>query len=127
MMFRMSLQSEIKMGKSGKQDNLWNISDSVNVSSFSLKLHTITDLRNNTLKQRHWEKIENILDYKFVPEDPLTLGKLIEMKAFQKAEEIEEISGQASAEDNLELILKKAGYFYFVSGIFDMILSLFLI
>ncbi|CAE1329167.1 DNAH [Acanthosepion pharaonis] len=77
------------------------------VENIREKLHTITDLRNNTLKPRHWEKIENILDYKFVPEDPLTLGKLMEMKAFQKAEEIEEISGQASAEYSLELILKK--------------------
>ena len=67
----------------------------------------ITDLRNPTLKQRHWDIIENILDFKFTPEEPLTLGKLTEINAFKNAEALQEVSGQASSEASLEAILKK--------------------
>ena len=67
----------------------------------------ITDLRNPTLKQRHWENLEQIIDHKFTPEDPMTLGKLVEIDAFQHAEAIQEISSQASSENSLEAILKK--------------------
>lgn len=37
----------------------------------------------------------------------MTLGKLIELNAFEHAERIQEISGQASSEASLESILKK--------------------
>ncbi|XP_050398729.1 dynein axonemal heavy chain 6 [Patella vulgata] len=71
------------------------------------RMPVITDLRNPSLKQRHWESIETILDYKFSSEEPLTLGKLSEIHAFKYAEELQEISGQASSEASLEGILKK--------------------
>ncbi len=67
----------------------------------------ITDLRNPSLRSRHWEEIETVLDYKFTPEDPITLGKLEEIDAFQHTETIQEISGKASSEASLEAILKK--------------------
>ena len=67
----------------------------------------ITDLRNPTLKQRHWDTIYDTLDYRFTAEDPITLGKLVEIEAFRHTEAIEEISGQASSEASLEAILKK--------------------
>lgn len=41
------------------------------------------------------------------PEEPLTLGKLIDINAFQHEERIQEISGQASSEASLEGILKR--------------------
>ncbi|XP_056004113.1 dynein axonemal heavy chain 6-like isoform X1 [Ostrea edulis] len=71
------------------------------------RLPVITDLRNPTLKARHWEAIEQILDYHFTPEDPLTLGKLVEINAFRNGEALQEVSGQASSEASLEAILKK--------------------
>ena len=71
----------------------------------------ITDLRNPCLKQRHWDLIEGVLEYKFTPEDPLTLGKLTDINAFKHAETLQEISGQASSEASLESILKKVGFF----------------
>ncbi|KAK3599709.1 hypothetical protein CHS0354_037182 [Potamilus streckersoni] len=71
------------------------------------RMPVITDLRNPTLKQRHWDVIENILEYKFTPEEPLTLGKLIEINAFKYSEALQEISGRASSEASLEGILKK--------------------
>ncbi|KAJ8313399.1 hypothetical protein KUTeg_009027 [Tegillarca granosa] len=71
------------------------------------RLPVITDLRNPTLKPRHWEAIEEVLEYKIVPEEPLTLGKLIEIDAFRNGESLQEISGRASSEASLEAILKK--------------------
>ncbi|KAH3860157.1 hypothetical protein DPMN_023048 [Dreissena polymorpha] len=71
------------------------------------RLPVITDLRNPCLKQRHWDVIENVLEYKFTPEDPLTLGKLTDINAFKHAETLQEISGQASSEASLEGILRK--------------------
>ena len=41
------------------------------------------------------------------PEEPLSLGKLIDINAFQHEERIQEISGQASSEASLEGILKR--------------------
>ena len=67
----------------------------------------ITDLRNPNLKKRHWEVIEDVIEYKFTPEDPMTLGKLDELDAFRHGETIQEVSGQASSEASLESILKK--------------------
>lgn len=59
------------------------------------------------MKTRHWDAIHEVLDYKFTAEDPISLGKLIEIDAFRHNEAIEEISGQASSEASLETILKK--------------------
>lgn len=72
-----------------------------------LQLPTIRDLRNPTLKQRHWEVIEEVIAFHFTPEEPMTLGKLVEIDAFQHAEDITEVSGRASSEASLEAILKK--------------------
>jgi dynein heavy chain len=67
----------------------------------------ITDLCNPTLKPRHWESIEEILEIQFTEEEPLTLGLLLEVDAFQHMGAIQEISAQASSEASLEGILKK--------------------
>ena len=67
----------------------------------------ITDLRNPSLKQRHWNQIEDIISHKFDPDIPITLQLLTELQVFDKAEAIQEVSGQASSEASLESILKK--------------------
>lgn len=64
-------------------------------------------MRNPHLKKRHWELIQEALGYKFSPEEPLTLGLLVEINAFRKAEAMQEISGMASSQAALEAILKK--------------------
>lgn len=64
-------------------------------------------MRNQALKQRHWIKIENLLNYKFKPEEPLTLALLEDLKVFSYPQELMEISGQASSEASLEALLKK--------------------
>ncbi|XP_074661680.1 dynein axonemal heavy chain 6-like [Tubulanus polymorphus] len=71
------------------------------------KLPILTDLRNPSLKPRHWEVIESTIGFKPTAEDPLTLGKLVELNAFVHTEAIQEIAGQASSEASLESILKK--------------------
>lgn len=72
-----------------------------------LQLPVITDLRNPALKQRHWDAIEQVLEYSFKEDEPLTLGLLENIAAFDNAESIQEISGQASSEASLETLLKK--------------------
>jgi len=49
----------------------------------------IANLRNPTLKSRHWEEIEAVLETQFTPEEPLTLGRLVEIDAFYYAEGLE--------------------------------------
>lgn len=71
------------------------------------KVPVITDLRNPALKKRHWERIEEIVDHKFEGDEPVTLKLLAELKVFDHAEEIQEVSGQASSEASLETMLKK--------------------
>lgn len=72
-----------------------------------LQLPMITDLRNPTLKPRHWEVIEDVFEFAFTPDEPMTLGRLEQIKAFKYWERIQEISSQASSEASLESILKK--------------------
>ena len=74
------------------------------------QLSTIADLRNTTLRRRHWEAIERQLGRPLLELDeqtPLTLQLLIEYQAFSSAEQIKEISGQASSEASLEALLGK--------------------
>ena len=73
----------------------------------SFQLPVITNLRNPALKPRHWEHIQQIFGYHFTEEEPLTLGLLNKIDAFDHTEAIEEVSGQASSEASLEGILKK--------------------
>ncbi|XP_047601385.1 dynein axonemal heavy chain 6 isoform X2 [Lutra lutra] len=78
------------------------------VEKMKEKLPVIIDLRNPTLKSRHWAAIEQTVDASLVDlEIPLTLEKLSELRVFDFAQEIQDISGQASGEAALETILKK--------------------
>ncbi len=77
------------------------------VDDIRAKMPTITDLRNPSLKKRHWDAIYQEIGYTPDTEESLSLGKLIEINAFEHAERLLEISGQASSEASLELILKK--------------------
>lgn len=76
---------------------------------FKEKLPTIGYLRNPAIKIRHWLKIEQILNKKLVTDDHLSLQTFINLNAFEPelADEIMEVSGQASAEASLEVLLKK--------------------
>lgn len=72
------------------------------------KLPTIGDLRNHALKDRHWVMLEDLLGFRLAElVRPLTLGKLRQLNAFSKAEQIQEIAGMASSEASLETLLRK--------------------
>ncbi|XP_003505691.1 dynein heavy chain 6, axonemal isoform X1 [Cricetulus griseus] len=78
------------------------------VEKMKEKLPVINDLRNPTLKARHWAAIEQTVDALLVDvEIPLTLERLSELHVFDFGPEIQDISGQASGEAALETILKK--------------------
>uniref|UniRef100_K7FYG4 Dynein axonemal heavy chain 6 n=1 Tax=Pelodiscus sinensis TaxID=13735 RepID=K7FYG4_PELSI len=79
-----------------------------NVEKMREKLPVITDLRNPCLKPRHWAVLEQIVNAPLVDlEFPLSLARLVELSAFDFAQEIQDVSGQASGEASLETILKK--------------------
>uniref|UniRef100_A0A286XH43 Dynein axonemal heavy chain 6 n=1 Tax=Cavia porcellus TaxID=10141 RepID=A0A286XH43_CAVPO len=79
-----------------------------NVEKMKEKLPVIIDLRNPTLKPRHWAAIEQTIDASLVDSEiPLTLERLSELHVFEYGQEIQDISGQASGEAALEIILKK--------------------
>ncbi|XP_005385504.1 PREDICTED: dynein heavy chain 6, axonemal [Chinchilla lanigera] len=79
-----------------------------NVEKMKEKLPVIMDLRNPTLKPRHWAAIEHTIDASLVDSEiPLTLERLSELHVFEYGQEIQDISGQASGEAALETILKR--------------------
>ena len=74
------------------------------------RMTVITNLRNDSFKPRHWVKIEEILGQTMPTDEDettLTLELLESWEAFEHTEEIEEVSGQASGEAALEIMLKK--------------------
>ncbi|CAH8497721.1 unnamed protein product, partial [Dicrocoelium dendriticum] len=78
------------------------------VDSMKEKLPAIMDLRNPCLQQRHWQRLEDVIGFRLAQlETPLTLGYLVELKAFERCDAILEISSQASSEASLEKLLKK--------------------
>ena len=77
------------------------------ILSFS-QLPAVGDLRNPSLKDRHWSMLEKTLGFKLTElSTPLTLGQLKHSNAFEKADEIREIAGMASSEASLEALLRK--------------------
>ncbi|XP_008252409.2 dynein axonemal heavy chain 6 [Oryctolagus cuniculus] len=78
------------------------------VEKMKEKLPVIMDLRNPTLKLRHWAAIEQAVDATLLDSEvPLTLDRLSELRVFEFGQDIQDISGQASGEAALEIILKK--------------------
>lgn len=77
------------------------------VESFKQKISIITMLRNPDLKNHHWLKIEKILGAKLPTNQAVTLSMLDKLGIFKYGPEIMEISGQASSESTLVLMLKK--------------------
>jgi dynein heavy chain, axonemal len=71
------------------------------------KMPVITNLRNQNLKKRHWDVIYQTINFTPTDDEPFNFGKLLKINAFEHAEKIQEISGQASSEASLEGILKK--------------------
>lgn len=77
------------------------------VESFKQKMSIITILRNPDLKPHHWIKIEQILGTKFPTNRSLTLIMLEELGAFKHGPALMEVSGHASSEETLVVMLNK--------------------
>uniref|UniRef100_A0A6Q2Z4C9 Dynein, axonemal, heavy chain 6 n=1 Tax=Esox lucius TaxID=8010 RepID=A0A6Q2Z4C9_ESOLU len=76
------------------------------VEGMRKKLPVITDLRNPSLKARHWDVLEALMETS-LQKEPRTLASLEQQNIFRYDAEIQEVSGQASGEASLETILKK--------------------
>ena len=77
------------------------------VEEFRQIYPTIVDLRNQSLKPRHWERIQDVIGKVVVKDETFTLGKLQELNVFQFKDDISTISAQASSEAALEEMLSK--------------------
>lgn len=76
---------------------------------FKKKIPVLQCLRSPDLKQRHWLKIEQTLDIKLLGVENLLIHNFEDSNAFEgeKADAIQEISGQASGEARLEESMNK--------------------
>eukprot|EP00929_Paragymnodinium_shiwhaense_P066427 TRINITY_DN33321_c0_g4_i1.p1 TRINITY_DN33321_c0_g4~~TRINITY_DN33321_c0_g4_i1.p1 ORF type:complete len:3770 (+),score=1255.81 TRINITY_DN33321_c0_g4_i1:195-11312(+) len=84
--------------------NIWGTA----VTQFKNTLPVVVALRNKALKGRHWELITNLIGQELdLEDDEFTLGKLLEMGVDQHMEQIQDISGKATAEQSLEEMLEK--------------------
>ena len=77
------------------------------VEEFKVFLPVVLDLRNATLKPRHWEQIQDAIQQRLVRDKSFTLGMLLDMHIVQYKEEIATISQAATNEGLLEDMLKK--------------------
>jgi dynein heavy chain len=71
------------------------------------KLPLITDLRNPSLKPRHWERIDTVLGQPLPHDETFTLKLLDELEVWKHKEALQEVSTAASSESALETMLKK--------------------
>ncbi|XP_055549943.1 dynein axonemal heavy chain 6 [Wyeomyia smithii] len=76
---------------------------------FKEKIPVLSYLRNPALKNRHWIKIEQILDRKVSGEEDIFLHTFEDANAFEEenANELMEVANMASAEAGLETLLSK--------------------
>ncbi|XP_035825271.1 dynein heavy chain 6, axonemal [Aplysia californica] len=77
------------------------------VMDFKQGMPVITSLRNPSLRQRHWEEIQRIINKTISRDKTFTLGNLLEMNIFKHKEKIQEIATTASNEATLEQMLQK--------------------
>ncbi|XP_057306686.1 dynein axonemal heavy chain 6-like [Hydractinia symbiolongicarpus] len=74
---------------------------------FQKGMPIISSLRNPTLKERHWVKINSSIGFVIKDEDHITLGQVLNLEVYEHEELISEISMQASNEATLEQMLNK--------------------
>ena len=71
------------------------------------RLPLITDLRNPSLKPRHWERIDAAVGQPLPHDETFTLRLLNDIEIWKYKEALQEISTAASSEAALETMLKK--------------------
>lgn len=77
------------------------------VDEFSPVLPVVVNLRNNSLKDRHWAQIHALIGFTIQGDDTFTLGKLIERRMTDMADQITNIATAAVQEAVLEGMMEK--------------------
>jgi dynein heavy chain len=77
------------------------------IEAFKEKLPIIQTLGNPGLRDRHWEKISEIVGFTIRPSPELTLQKILDMNLAEYLPKFEQISEAASKEHSLEKSLAK--------------------
>jgi dynein heavy chain len=77
------------------------------VEEFQKNMPLVQTLFNPGLRDRHWEKISEIVGFNLKPDDDMCLSKLIDMNLENHIPKFENISEAASKEFSLEKALEK--------------------
>ena len=77
------------------------------VDTFKVLVPVVVALRNEALRQHHWEQIELAIHSDIDRGDAFTLGYLLELRVQEYKEQIEAISTAATQEQVLEDLLSK--------------------
>ncbi|XP_034255936.1 dynein heavy chain 6, axonemal isoform X2 [Thrips palmi] len=77
------------------------------VQDIKEKLPTISSLRNPNLKARHWSNIEQMMNVRISPDEPVTLQSLLDKGLMSYTDQLNDIAAQASSEAALESLLRK--------------------
>ena len=97
-----------RIGREVKEKG-WDICDILKnrIDQFKRTMPLIQDLKNDALRPRHWDQLQNEIQKPFNPEsDEFTLEKIIELGFDQHSDVIAEISTAASKELAIENLLK---------------------
>jgi dynein heavy chain, axonemal len=77
------------------------------VTEFKTMMPNILDLGNPNMRPRHFEKIFRLIDENYYPDMPFSLSFLLKAGVMNHKESVQEISGAASGEAQLEASLDK--------------------
>ena len=77
------------------------------VEDFKCLVPIVASLRNESMKERHWEKVEQIIGQALIRDHHFTLGLLIEFDVMKHEEGITQVSTEATQETALEEMLQK--------------------
>jgi hypothetical protein len=70
-------------------------------------LPLIGELRNDSMRERHWDMIRKLVDSEFAVDESLLLRNIYDMNLAQYAEDVEEVTDQARQEAKMEKTLQK--------------------
>ncbi|QDZ24237.1 heavy chain of dynein [Chloropicon primus] len=77
------------------------------VYKFKDTLPIVQNLRNEDMKERHWEKVQEVMNQELVRDESFTLGLLMSFSVENFKDDISRISTEATQEASLEGMLKK--------------------
>lgn len=97
-------RSLYKLEKSFIEPESRNLADAVleKIEDFKDRMPIILTLGNPGLKARHWVQIASIIDIPIKFDADLTLGKILDMNLDRYIDQFEDISENATKENNLE-------------------------